>query len=159
MLGSRVRISPLLPVFKRPLAQAWGLFCWMALATPSPTPGAVVTFTLTRIMVFFQSGTSRLYRNIKLKKLLLVALIGFAAWKLYGQQNAAGVFPSLDLSSGSASSSETQRTASTRFTCDGRQHCSQMNSRAEAEFFTRHCPNTKMDGDRDGIPCENDSRF
>lgn len=45
------------------------------------------------------------------------------------------------------------------FRCDGRQHCSQMNSRAEAEFFTRNCPNTKMDGDRDGIPCENDSRF
>ena len=45
------------------------------------------------------------------------------------------------------------------FTCDGRQHCSQMTSRAEAKFFTRHCPNTKMDGDNDGIPCENDSRF
>jgi len=46
-----------------------------------------------------------------------------------------------------------------QFTCDGRQHCSQMTSRAEAEFFTKHCPNTKMDGDNDGIPCENDSRF
>ncbi len=46
-----------------------------------------------------------------------------------------------------------------RFTCDGRQHCSQMRSRAEAEFFVRSCPNTKMDGDRDGVPCENDSRF
>lgn len=45
------------------------------------------------------------------------------------------------------------------FICDGRQHCSQMRSRAEAEFFIRNCPNTKMDGDRDGIPCENDSRF
>jgi len=46
-----------------------------------------------------------------------------------------------------------------KFTCDGRQHCSQMTSRAEAVFFIRHCPNTKMDGDNDGIPCENDSRF
>jgi len=45
------------------------------------------------------------------------------------------------------------------FRCDGRQHCSQMNSRAEAEFFTRNCPNTKMDGDHDGVPCESDSRF
>ncbi|WP_298443387.1 excalibur calcium-binding domain-containing protein [uncultured Ferrimonas sp.] len=45
------------------------------------------------------------------------------------------------------------------FRCDGRQHCSQMNSRAEAEFFIRHCPNTKMDGDNDGVPCERDSRF
>jgi cold shock CspA family protein len=46
-----------------------------------------------------------------------------------------------------------------QFTCDGRQHCSQMTSRAEAEFFTKHCPDAKMDGDNDGIPCENDSRF
>jgi len=45
------------------------------------------------------------------------------------------------------------------FKCDGRQHCSQMNSRNEAKFFIRNCPNTKMDGDNDGIPCENDSRF
>ena len=45
------------------------------------------------------------------------------------------------------------------FECDGRQHCSQMNSRNEALFFIRNCPNTKMDGDHDGNPCENDSRF
>lgn len=48
---------------------------------------------------------------------------------------------------------------SRQFKCDGRQHCSQMNSRAEAVFFIRNCPNTKMDGDNDGEPCENDSRF
>lgn len=40
------------------------------------------------------------------------------------------------------------------FSCDGRQHCSQMRSCAEANYFIQHCPNTKMDGDRDGIPCE-----
>ncbi|MBE2190071.1 MAG: excalibur calcium-binding domain-containing protein [Candidatus Kapabacteria bacterium] len=49
--------------------------------------------------------------------------------------------------------------ANSNFKCDGRVHCSQMTSRAEAEFFVRNCPNTKMDGDRDGVPCENDSRF
>lgn len=48
---------------------------------------------------------------------------------------------------------------SQNFTCDGRQHCSQMTSRAEAVFFINNCPNTKMDGDRDGDPCERDSRF
>jgi len=47
----------------------------------------------------------------------------------------------------------------TQFECDGRQYCSQMTSRAEAEFFIKHCPNTKMDGDHDGFPCENDTRF
>lgn len=55
--------------------------------------------------------------------------------------------------------SSSSAASSQQFTCDGRQHCSQMRSRAEAEFFLRNCPNTKMDGDHDGIPCENDSRF
>ena len=40
------------------------------------------------------------------------------------------------------------------FKCDGRQHCSQMTSYEEAKYFIDHCPNTKMDGDNDGIPCE-----
>ena len=47
-----------------------------------------------------------------------------------------------------------ERTTETIFKCDGRQHCSQMTSYDEAVFFLRNCPNTKMDGDRDGIPCE-----
>jgi hypothetical protein len=42
----------------------------------------------------------------------------------------------------------------TKLKCDGRQHCSQMKSYAEAKYFIEHCPNTKMDGDNDGIPCE-----
>ncbi|MBL0907626.1 excalibur calcium-binding domain-containing protein [Pectobacterium carotovorum] len=46
-----------------------------------------------------------------------------------------------------------------RFVCDGRQYCSQMNSREEAYFFLQNCPNPRMDGDNDGIPCEKDSRF
>ena len=40
------------------------------------------------------------------------------------------------------------------FTCDGRTHCSHMISCEEAYFFLSNCPNTKMDGDGDGIPCE-----
>lgn len=40
------------------------------------------------------------------------------------------------------------------FRCDGRQHCSQMRSCSEAKYFLAHCPGTKMDGDRDGVPCE-----
>jgi len=41
-----------------------------------------------------------------------------------------------------------------KFACDGRTRCSQMTSCAEATFFLRSCPNTQMDGDNDGIPCE-----
>jgi cold shock CspA family protein len=50
-------------------------------------------------------------------------------------------------------------TKSPKFKCDGRQYCNQMTSREEAEYFIRNCPNTKMDGDFDGVPCENDQRF
>ncbi|WP_432208831.1 cold shock domain-containing protein [Acinetobacter variabilis] len=56
-------------------------------------------------------------------------------------------------------SNASSTSVSSPYQCDGREHCSQMNSRAEAEWFIRNCPNTKMDGDGDGIPCENDSRW
>lgn len=41
-----------------------------------------------------------------------------------------------------------------RFHCDGRQYCSQMRSCEEAEYFLAHCPDVKMDGNGDGVPCE-----
>ena len=40
------------------------------------------------------------------------------------------------------------------FRCDGRQYCSQMKSCAEAKYFLANCPGVKMDGDKNGIPCE-----
>jgi len=40
------------------------------------------------------------------------------------------------------------------FQCDGRRYCSQMTSCEEAKYFLRNCPNTEMDGDHDGVPCE-----
>lgn len=43
---------------------------------------------------------------------------------------------------------------SSSFHCDGRQYCSQMKSCEEAKYFLANCPGTKMDGDKNGIPCE-----
>ena len=40
------------------------------------------------------------------------------------------------------------------YQCDGRTYCSEMTSCKEATFFIRNCPNAKMDGDHDGVPCE-----
>ena len=40
------------------------------------------------------------------------------------------------------------------YRCDGRTHCSQMTSCAEATYFLKNCPDVKMDGNHDGIPCE-----
>ena len=40
------------------------------------------------------------------------------------------------------------------YRCDGRTRCPQMRSCEEAKWFLQHCPGTKMDGDGDGDPCE-----
>ena len=46
------------------------------------------------------------------------------------------------------------REQTSSYQCDGRQRCSQMRSCDEAKFFLKNCPNPKMDGNHDGIPCE-----
>jgi hypothetical protein len=96
-----------------------------------------------------------------MKRLLLLLVLGFAAWK--GYEHFAGHNAPQAAEATMQVAAQTQQASGVpsgpTFQCDGRQHCSQMTSRAEAEFFIRDCPDTKMDGDRDGEPCENDSRF
>ncbi len=48
----------------------------------------------------------------------------------------------------------TSSTSTQRFSCQGKKYCSEMRSCKEAMFYQNNCPGTKMDGDRDGIPCE-----
>jgi hypothetical protein len=84
-----------------------------------------------------------------MKRMLVPALIA-AAWFGYGnvQDDRVGEPPQSErLAAGRGGTTVS-------YTCDGRTHCSQMTSCAEATFFLRNCPGTKMDGDRDGIPCE-----
>jgi len=57
-------------------------------------------------------------------------------------------------SNSSSYSSVKENNSVSRFKCDGRTFCSQMTSCDEAKFFLNNCPNTKMDGNNDGIPCE-----
>jgi len=97
-----------------------------------------------------------------LKKIVLLAIVLIAAWFFYGNKPADNW--SVDRAQPEHVAQSTNRgqespQAVSSFRCDGRVYCSQMASRAEAEFFLRNCPNTKMDGDHDGVPCENDSRF
>lgn len=40
------------------------------------------------------------------------------------------------------------------FQCGKKRLCSQMNNCAEAKFYLRQCGITRLDKDRDGIPCE-----
>jgi hypothetical protein len=50
--------------------------------------------------------------------------------------------------------SPSSATPSRPFSCDGKTRCSQMTSCAEATFYLQNCPDVKIDGDHDGIPCE-----
>jgi len=42
----------------------------------------------------------------------------------------------------------------TSFTCGGKTKCSQMTSCAEAYYYLNKCGLTRLDRDKDGIPCE-----
>lgn len=59
-----------------------------------------------------------------------------------------------NLESSSTDKTSQQLIAMAQYSCDGRVHCSQMKSYREAVFFQKNCPNTQMDGDGDGEPCE-----
>jgi len=80
-----------------------------------------------------------------MKKIVIVLLVAGLAWFGYTKyQLVAGV----------QRKAAAQELAASPFKCDGRERCTQMTSCAEATFFIEHCPNTKMDGDHDGVPCE-----
>ena len=90
-----------------------------------------------------------------MRKIVILVLLACGGWSMYQSREANPLIePGID-----AAIQPAYSTSSSKYKCDGRQYCSQMNSREEAEFFTRNCPNTKMDGDGDGVPCENDTRF
>jgi Excalibur calcium-binding domain len=63
-------------------------------------------------------------------------------------------FPSSEKFTPTASNPPSVSALTGSFSCDGRKHCSQMRSCAEANYFLANCPGVKMDGDNDGIPCE-----
>lgn len=92
-----------------------------------------------------------------MKNLLIALLIGAAVWKFYTNsisEHSASAPTLPDLSASSAPISSPPKLAPSPYSCDGRTYCSQMSSCAEAKFFLRNCPGTKMDGNMDGIPCE-----
>ncbi len=103
----------------------------------------------------------------KVASISIIAVLGFIAVNKYSHyqsseqfNNHTPVITNADLATFDEQYPQIVIPKSTQnFTCDGRQHCSQMTSRAEAVFFINNCPNTKMDGDGDGDPCERDTRF
>ena len=48
----------------------------------------------------------------------------------------------------------TQKQEGKKFTCGTKNKCSEMTSCEEAEFYLNECGLTRLDGDKDGVPCE-----
>lgn len=89
-----------------------------------------------------KAGVGLAARLVTLVIMAGLAYYGYSAYARYKapQQSAA---QALVASPGAA-----------RFRCDGRTHCAEMHSCDEAYYFLRNCPGVKMDGNRDGVPCE-----
>lgn len=83
--------------------------------------------------------------------LLLVVAVGAYAYTQY--RNAAHR-RQLAESPPIPASEQAAQTIPGPYRCDGRTHCSQMTSCSEAKFFLNNCPGTTMDGNNDGVPCE-----
>jgi hypothetical protein len=87
-------------------------------------------------------------RNIVL--LLLVVSVSLYGYKQYQLRTSTPI----EAADESAAPASAGLVIEPQFKCDGRTYCSQMTSCAEATFFLRNCPGTKMDGNHDGTPCE-----
>ncbi|MCG9695551.1 excalibur calcium-binding domain-containing protein [Shewanella sp. Isolate11] len=80
--------------------------------------------------------------------LLVVLGLGIFGFKKYEELTSTPVLTNQDVE-------QMQFNPVQNFSCEaGKTHCSQMRSCAEAKYYNRYCPDTKMDGDGDGIPCE-----
>jgi cold shock CspA family protein len=85
--------------------------------------------------------------------LVLLVAIGAYGYNQYSRRaNAIATPTSSKPATGRTAPSQRPRALDPR--CDGRIYCSQMTSCAEAKFFLKNCPDTRMDGDNDGVPCE-----
>lgn len=99
------------------------------------------------------ASTSSLPWGSWLIAMLLLGVLGWFGHGWYQKQVAAPVAAEQPVQS-LPFATDLPSAPAPRFQCDGRQHCSQMTSCQEAKFFLKNCPDTKMDGDGDGVPCE-----
>jgi cold shock CspA family protein len=97
------------------------------------------------------AGRQRSPRAAIVSLLLLfgVGAFGYSTYQNYLRQPASTLAAPV-----SSDAPDETATPVSSFRCDGRTHCSQMTSCREATFFLKNCPGTKMDGNNDGVPCE-----
>lgn len=92
-------------------------------------------------------------------KLIIVAILAALGWYGYSKYaNYAMKIPSAPQSAfepaAPATRAEPALSTPAGFQCDGRKHCSQMTSCKEAKLFLENCSGMEMDGNHDGVPCE-----
>ena len=95
--------------------------------------------------------------SIKIIALIIMALVLVYMYNLRRNQHESTHMDPIRLKNNSNENSQigkTYKDYKPLFKCDGRQHCTEMTSCEEAKFFSSNCSDTKMDGDMDGIPCE-----
>ena len=97
-------------------------------------------------------------RSVATRAVVMVvacALMAAAYWQLERRtQNAHANKALVDAAPARRSQPMPSSAPAPAYRCDGRQYCSQMTSCAEAKFFLKNCPGVKMDGNGDGVPCE-----
>lgn len=98
-----------------------------------------------------RSGSRRRKGSPVFDAIIAVAIVGVVGGMLYSKFEDRRHRSNMAAQPAAAMPSAEQNA---QFRCDGRQYCSQMTSCAEAMFFVKNCPGTKMDGNNDGIPCE-----
>ena len=89
-----------------------------------------------------------------MRRLVFLLIVGLLGWQGYHHYTArAGKGAELPESS-TPDIPATPPSPVAQYKCDGRTYCSQMTSCEEATYFLRSCPGVKMDGNNDGVPCE-----
>jgi cold shock CspA family protein len=82
-------------------------------------------------------GGSRRPRSLLPRWLLPLGVAGIAAVYQWTNPDEQAIAPSIP-----------------QFQCEGKTRCPEISSCEEAMFYIQNCPGTEMDGDHDGIPCE-----
>lgn len=99
------------------------------------------------------SGSSRPW-GAWLIMLLIISALGVYAYNHYTDARARAARLQAPPPDNTLPLAAQPARAGPSFQCDGRLHCSQMTSCAEATFFLKNCPGVQMDGNNDGVPCE-----
>jgi cold shock CspA family protein len=109
-------------------------------------------------VVALKHNKNKRNKKIKNNNNGVLDIIFFVAMIVIGLSVFSGYFESSSVMSNeikvSVGNLSTRATSNESYHCEGKVHCSEMSSCEESKFYLSHCSGTKIDGDRDGIPCE-----